>query len=154
MIKRVILTLALSVGTLFAQGNATDLVGLLTQELGVTKQQAEGGTGSLLTFAKSALSGEEFSQVSGALEGIGTLMGSTPKKGDNSAMGALGGIAAAALGGGEKKNGAMGSVASDFTILGMDVGMIAKFVPLILQYFQDSDEGDAASLLYGVLSPK
>ena len=58
---------------------AIELVGLLTDQLGVTQDQATGGAGALFKMAKDNLSENDFGTVKNALRGIDTLMQSAPE---------------------------------------------------------------------------
>ena len=51
-------------------------------------------------------------------------------------MGAIGGIASA-FGGNAEGLGNLASLASGFSQLGLDTGMIGKFVPILLSFVQD-----------------
>ena len=55
------------------------LVGHLTKQLGVTEKQATGGSGAVFSLAKSRLSPSDFSQVSGVVPNMDTLLGAAPK---------------------------------------------------------------------------
>ena len=55
------------------------LVDLLTSQLGVTKDQATGGAGSIFQLAKQNLNVEDFSSVAKAVPGIDQMMGAAPK---------------------------------------------------------------------------
>ena len=50
------------------------LVDLLTSQLGVTKNQAEGGAGSIFQSAKQNLSVEDFSSIAKAVPGIDKML--------------------------------------------------------------------------------
>jgi hypothetical protein len=64
--------------------------------------------------------------------------------------GAIGGISSA-LGGGAEKLGGLASLASGFEGLGLDSGMIGKFVPIIISFVQSKGGDSAKNLLEGVL---
>jgi hypothetical protein len=61
-----------------------DLVDLLSSQLGVTKDQAEGGAGSIFQLAKQNLSVKNFSTVAKGVPGIDQMIGRTPKAGTSS----------------------------------------------------------------------
>ena len=116
----------------------SELVDLLTKNLGVNASQAEGGAGLLFNLAKSKVSGDDFSKVSSAVPGIDGMMNAVKGSGGGGILGGLGNVASG-LGG---KLGGLASLAGGFSKLGMDAGMIGKFVPVILSFVQ-SKGGDA-----------
>jgi hypothetical protein len=75
----------------------------------------------LFKLAKEKLGGGDFGKVAAAVPGIDSLIGAAPTGG------ILGGLA---------------SLAGGFSKLGLDAGMIGKFVPIILSFVQ-SKGGDA-----------
>ncbi|HWC04624.1 MAG TPA: DUF2780 domain-containing protein [Methylomirabilota bacterium] len=120
----------------FAQEN--ELVGTLTKNLGVTKAQAEGGTGALLALAKSKLSVNDFSKVSSAVPGTDALLKSAPAV-DSSGLAGL-----------ASKAGGLASLASSFNNLGLNPGDAARFAPEILKFLNNKGAAEAAKLLAGV----
>jgi hypothetical protein len=108
-----------------------ELVDLLTKNLGVSEAQAQGGAGLLFKLAKEKLSGGDFGKVSAAVPGIDKLIGAAPSAGVLGGLGKMfGGV------------GGLASLAGGFSKLGLDAGMIGKFVPIILSFVQ-SKGGDA-----------
>jgi hypothetical protein len=120
----------------------TDLTSLLVSQLGVSDKQASGGAGSILNYAKGALSADDFSKVASSIPGIDTLLSAVP-----SAGGGLGGVASA-LGGGSL--GGMAALASHFSSLGLNADMVQKFMPVILDYVKGTGGSDVMSLLSGL----
>ena len=68
------------VSTGIGKAQTSDLVGMLTSQLGVSEQQAAGGAGSLFNFAEGQMGSADFDAVSSALPEVGGLMGS-PRRG-------------------------------------------------------------------------
>lgn len=89
------------------------LIKNLTSSLGVTPTQAVGGTAAIINNAKANMKPADFSTLSKQVPQVGTLLGAAP-------AGLLG----------------MGTLASQFSFLGMDASMITKFTPLVLEYLQ------------------
>ncbi len=116
--------------------DATELVNLLTQELGVTKEQAKGGAGAIFNTAKEKLSAEDFSKVENAVPGMDDLLQAAPKADGLSSL----------LGGGE-----MGSLASSFSKLGLSPDMIGQFTPVVLDYVESKGGATVRNILQGVL---
>ncbi|CAI8729555.1 MULTISPECIES: DUF2780 domain-containing protein [Pseudomonas] len=108
--------------------------------LGVTPQQAVGGTSAMLGLAKNQLSSTDYSQLAKEVPGIDKLSGGSGN------LAALSGL----LGSSGKSAGlenALGNVknTSDlnnaFGALGMDSGMVGQFAPVLLKYLGDQGVG-------------
>ena len=134
---------------------AMGLLPTLTQQLGVTDTQAEGGMGSLMQVAQGALSSDEFSQLSQGIPGMDTLLAAAPALGSKSAGGnALSGMLANA-GGIASGLGAMGKLTEQFEALGLSPDMIMQFANMAISYFSKSDVAgtdNTANLLQSGLS--
>lgn len=122
-----------------AAKNSPELVGLLSNELGSTPEQAAGAAGSLFGLAKSKLSPADFTKVAGAVPGMASLLKAAPKMGGGGAMGALG--AASGLAG----------IASSFQKLGLKPELVAKAVPVLTSFVSKSGGADVGNLLANVL---
>ncbi|MFZ3284853.1 DUF2780 domain-containing protein [Pseudomonas sp.] len=112
--------------------------------LGVTPQQAVGGTSAMLGLAKNQLSSTDYSQLAKEVPGIDKLSGGSGN------LAALSGL----LGQSGKSAGlenALGNVKDTndlnnaFGALGMDSGMVGQFAPVLLKYL--GDQGVGGSLL-------
>jgi len=114
-----------------SMGSAS-VVDSLTSQLGVTPQQASGGVGSMLSFAKSQLSPSDFSTVASALPGADKYMSLA-----SSALGMSSISSASGLG-------------SAFSKLGMSPDMVGKFAPVIADYAGKYGSPAAKTLLAGV----
>ena len=117
-----------------------ELIDQLTGNLGVNETQAKGGAGLLFKLAKDKLSGGDFSKVSAAVPGIDGLIGAAPSGG-----GVLGGLGEVFGGGG------LGSLAGGFSNLGLDAGMIGKFIPIVLSFVQSKGGDQIKDILEKVL---
>ena len=122
------------------------LVDLLSSQLGVTKDQAEGGAGSIFQLAKQNLSVEDFSGIAKAVPGIDRMIGAAPKVGGSSST--LGGISSMM---GSNKLGGMAGLTSSFEKLGLSGDMVSKFTPIILDYVKNKGGVTAMNLLKGAL---
>jgi hypothetical protein len=125
-----------------------ELVDQLVKNLGVSEEAAKGGSGLIFNMAKEKLGAGDFSKVAGALPGITDLMKSAPESG-----GVLGGIGklASGFGGGAGQLGNLASLAGGFSKLGLDSGMIGKFIPIILAFAQSKGGDVVKSLLQKAL---
>lgn len=146
-IMMITITLGISHATLFAQD--TSLVSLLTQQLGVTENQAQGGAGSIFNFAKEKLSPPDFAQVSNSVPDMNGLLDAAPKK-ENSMGGMLGGATSMFGGSGSSLEG-LASLASSFSQLGLSPDMVNQFVPVILDYVKTNGGETVSNLLAAIL---
>jgi hypothetical protein len=126
-----------------------ELIDLLTNTLGVKENQATGGAGLLFKVAKEKLGDTDFSQISQHVPGISELIESAPESGGIG--GALGGLASA-LGGSGSELGNLASLAGGFSKLGLDSGMISKFIPVILSFVESKGGGAVKGLLEQALT--
>jgi Protein of unknown function VcgC/VcgE (DUF2780) len=134
-----------------AAGTANpELVGALAKELGSTPQQAEGAAGSLFGFAKTKLKPEDWSKVAGAVPGMDGLLKAAPavaaSASGTSGTGGLSGIASAAAG-----LGGLASMAGSFSKLGLKPEMVAKAVPVLINFVSKSGGAGVGKLLASVL---
>jgi len=127
-----------------------ELIDLLTNTLGVKENQATGGAGLLFKLAKEKLGGTDFSQISQHVPGVNDLIESAPESGG--IAGALGGLASALGGSGASELGNIASLAGGFSKLGLDSGMISKFIPVILSFVESKGGGAVKGLLEQALS--
>ncbi len=128
--------------------DATELVNLLTQKLGVTKEQAEGGAGAILNTAKEKLSDEDFSKVENAVPGMDDLLAAAPKS--DALGGMLGGLQSFRGGGTEAVKG-MASLPSSFSKLGLSPDMVGKFTPVVLDYVESKVGATVRKILQAAL---
>ena len=120
-----------------------ELIEQLVKNLGVSEEAAKGGSGLIFQMAQKKLGAGDFGKVASAMPEINGLVKSAPEAG-----GVLGGIGklASGFGGGAGQLGNLASLAGGFSKLGMDSGMIGKFIPIILSFAQ-SKGGDVIKAL-------
>lgn len=139
----VLATIVWSAPVARAQSAATDaaesdeLVGTLTKELGVTQDQARRGAGTLFALAKQRLEPSAFADVAKAVPGMDGLLAAAP---------ALDG-----LGGDRGRLGTLAATAGAFKTLGLQPGMVTKFVPVLTKFVGAKGGGGVAQLLAGAL---
>jgi hypothetical protein len=119
-----------------------ELIDQLSKNLGVSETQAQGGAGLLFKQAKEKLGGDDFSKVSAAVPGLDSLISAAPASGG----GMMGGITKMFGGAG-----GIAGLAGGFSKLGLDSGMIGKFVPIILSFVQSKGGDGVKSILEKVL---
>ncbi len=123
-----------------------ELLNMLTSQLGINEKQASGGAGMIFNLAKDKLGGD-FSQITDKIPDVTGLMDKAPDTGGG-VMGALGGLASSF---GGDKLGNLASLAGGFSKLDLDVGMISKFAPIIMDFVKDKAGDGAMGLLSKVL---
>ena len=117
-----------------------DLVKSLAGKLAVKPEQAAGAAGAIFGFAKTKLSAEDFTKLSGSVPGMDLLLKAAPAPdAASSAMGQMAGASGIA------------SLAGSFQKLGLSPDMITKFVPEILTFVEGKGGSAAKTLLSGVL---
>jgi hypothetical protein len=122
------------------------LVDLLSSKLGVTKDQAQGGAGSIFQLAKQNLSVKDFSSIAKGVPGIDQMIGAAPKvEGSSSSLGKISSMM------GSNKLGGMAGLTSSFEKLGLSGDMVGKFTPIILDYVKNKGGEHAMNLLKGAL---
>lgn len=125
-----------------------DLINMLTQNLGISESQAEGGTGLLLDLAKKQLGGGDFSKIADAIPNADALMKNAPQaSGLGGMLGGLGGM----LGGKAGNLESLATLASGFSKLDMDSDMIQKFVPVVMDYLKGEGGDEVKALLARVM---
>jgi hypothetical protein len=121
-----------------------ELIDLLTKNLDIEEGQAMGGAGLLFNLAKEKLGDMDFSKVAQHVPGVNDLINSAPESGG--VAGALGGLASA-LGGGTPELGNLAALAGGFSKLGLDSGMISKFIPVMLSFLESKGGGSVKGVL-------
>lgn len=126
-----------------------ELLQQLVEKLGVTDSQASGGTGLILQMAKEHLDGADFSKIAEYIPGAESLIAAAPSEEGEGVMGMLGGIASKL---GADKLGDLAGLASGFSKLDLDGGMIQKFISIITDYLKENGGDSVQQLLANVLS--
>jgi len=127
-----------------------DLINTLVDTLGITKDQAKGGSGALFQNAKDNLSVDDFQKVSDAVPDMDEYLAAAPDAKTKSGLGGTLGSSLSSLGGGAAKAGSMLDLTSVFSKLGMDSGTLGKFVPVVLDFVQSKGGESVAGLLKGL----
>ena len=130
--------------------DVTALIGNLTNNLGVTQQQAEGGTAAIFNAAKPNLSLDQFSQLTDTIPGLTDLLGSAAPAGGASGLGSLAGKAGSMLGDSGSVSSTAGLVDS-FSQLGLSPDMVGKFTGVVLDYVNNIGGSDMMNMLQQAL---
>jgi hypothetical protein len=122
-----------------------ELLNQLTQNLGITADQAKGGAGLLFQLAKNKLGGDDFGKVAGAVPGVEDMMKAVPSGG----LSAVVSNVASSLGAGGGLQD-MAGLAGGFSKLGLSPDLAQKFVPIVLSFVQSKGGDVVKNLLAGV----
>jgi hypothetical protein len=125
-----------------------ELLNQLTQNLGVTLEQARGGTGLIMRLAREKLDSGDFNRVANLIPGVENLIKAAPEpSGTEKALGAL----TSAPVGETEGIGNLVNLTGGFSKLGLDSGMVSRFVPIVLSFIQSRGGTDTRSVLEKVL---
>lgn len=125
-----------------------DLIQLLTSQLGVNSQQAQGGVGALLKAAQEQVTPATFGEIGKLLPQASEWMKAVPS-GGGGLGGGLGGMLGGMLGG---NLGTLAKVASQFSALGIDSSKLAPFAKLALDFLQKNLSGEAKNEIAKLVS--
>ena len=114
-------------------------------ELEVTREQAEGGAGSLLQLAQSRLKPEQFVQVADTIPGISDIIAKAPRF-EVSARGQLVAKLSRIFGG----LGGLSPLARPFSRLHLERPMIRQFAKVLVRFFAEKGGSEIESNLAGV----
>ena len=128
-----------------ASADTSKLIGSLVDKLGVSKEQAAGGSGAVFKEAKNNMSPGDYSQLLNAVPGIDSLVGAAPE------TGGLAGKASSLLGGSSGTASGMAGLADSFSKLGLSPDMVNEFVPVILDFVNSEGGKQAMTLLKNAL---
>ncbi len=125
-----------------------ELLNQLTQNLGVTQEQARGGAGLIMRLAREKLDHGDFNRVANVIPGVENLIKAAPQSsGTEKALGAL----TPAPVGETDSLGSLMNLTGGFSKLGLDPGMVSRFVPIVLSFIQSRGGTDTRSILERVL---
>jgi hypothetical protein len=125
-----------------------ELLNQLTQNLGITEDQARGGTGLILKMARQKLGTGDFSNVTNKIPEFENYVNSAP---EITTTEKVVGSVTSALGSKAEGMGDLSSLAGGFSKLGLDSQMISRFVPIVLSFVQTKGGNTTRSILEKVL---
>ena len=129
-----------------------DLINKLTSELNLDESQAKGGVGMLVKFAREHLGGDEAEEMKAAIPDADEMERAAPEpdaEDEGGIMGMLGDVAGAI--GGEKVAGLAG-LAGGFSKLGIDMGDVSKFLPMVMDHLKGEGKDGLVQKLMGLLN--
>ena len=119
----------------------------------VPREEGTGGGGLLDALGGLSGAGEKSSQGGGLLDALGGLAGGSEKASSGGGLLDMVGKLASATGGDSQLGqlGKLAQLAGAFEKLGLDPGMVVKFLPVILAFVQKKGGAGLADLLQGAL---
>ena len=142
-------TMANQTSTTVSQGG---LVSELVKQLGVSTEQATGGTGALFQMAKTRMTDAEFNQLSSSVPNMNTLLASVPETQTQKPTSTAGFLTALASASGNKTLVSGASLFNTFKQLDLSKDMIGQFTPILIDYVQKNSSAETANLLKMALS--
>ena len=128
-----------------------ELVGQLTNELGVTPEQATSGTGAIFGLVKSRLNPADFSQVAASVPGMDGFLQAAPVATTGSTPDTLTSLVPSELGSLPTGADGIASVASSFQSLGLSPKKAGEFIPVLKSYIASQGGPKAADLFANAL---
>ena len=121
----------------------SSLTGLVTAQLAVTEQQAQGGLGTLFSVAQSTLDGADFQQLSQHVPDMASLLNAAPEVSEK-AQGISSLVAVAGKYGDALKSG--NEAYARFKTLGIDAAQIPQYIEVTNQFLEKQGGTDIAAL--------
>lgn len=117
------------------KGVSMNLIDDLVKQLGVNREQAQGGVGLFVDLLKKNLDGGTFGELLNQAPILSKCQDQAPETGGG-LWGTLGGLASAFGGESGADLGRFAGLADGFSKLGLDPSMITRFLPLVMQFIQ------------------
>lgn len=128
-----------------AMPSAEGLMEALQGNLGVTSDQAEGGMASIMNYVKNNASSDKFSELSNAIPGLDSIMGSVPDIKELGSSDGLSGLMSKAAEYSDSLKG-LNELKQQFEALGLKPEMIMGFIEQAKSYL-DTEQGQEAKKL-------
>ncbi|SFK16723.1 Protein of unknown function VcgC/VcgE [Nitrosomonas aestuarii] len=125
------------------------LVGILTQQLGISPQQALGGAGAIFQAAQTGMNPQAFSTLSQSVPGINEMLSAAPTV--PNPLGSMGSGVSTMLGGAGNTLNSAASLAASFQQLNLSPEMVGQFIPIVTNYVQNTSGQVTANLLRSAL---
>lgn len=110
------------------------LIEILTSQLGVSDEQAEGGAGSIFKLAKQGLNEQDYTSLANNIPGIEKMISASPEPEEESGLFSS---ISSMFGGGSDTLDKMAGLKSSFQKLGLSSDMVGKFLPIIYDYVKE-----------------
>ena len=130
-----------------------DLIGMLTDKLGISSEQAEQGAGLVFSKAKEHLDGADFEKIKDAVPDMDSLLGKAPEAEPSEAGGLMGLVGGAAEKFGLGNVGAMAEMSAGLGKLGIGADKLPTMVSTILEFIEGKLGVDAKAIVEKFLKP-
>lgn len=121
--------------------DVSSLVSMVSENLGVSETQSEGGLASIFDYAKGNLSTTDYSELASSIPGLDSLLENVPSVAADSTNGGstMSGLLSKAS---EYSSslGAINELKQQFDALGLDADMISSFISQISTYLSSNEE--------------
>jgi uncharacterized protein VcgC/VcgE DUF2780 len=137
-------------GAAAAQGvgaSQMSLTDTLTRQLGISQNQALGGSGAIFKAAQGNMNPQDFTTLSQSVPEMNDMLSAAPEPDSISSMTSG---ASSMMGGSDTLN-STASLASSFQQLNLSPDMVGKFMPIITDYIQNTGGQAVAGLLQSAL---
>lgn len=127
-----------------------NLVNILSQQLGISQQQAMGGAGAIFQAAQAGMDPQAFSGMSQSIPGINEMLQAAP-----AASGPLKGMSSGVssmLGGSGNTLSSAATLANSFQQLNLSPDMVGQFIPIVTDYVRNTSGQVSADLLRSALN--
>jgi len=146
---------AITMGTSAASGMATapgqyGLIDILMQQLGISQQQAMGGTGAIFQLAQAGMTPQDFSVLPQSVPGLNEMLNAAPVV--SNPLAGMGSGASSMLGNAGSTLNNAASLAASFQQLNLSPDMVGQFIPIVTNYVSNTSGQATASLLNSALS--
>jgi len=127
------------------QADTGKLIGSLTDLLGVTQEQAEGGAGAIFREAKNNMDTGDYSRLLDAIPGIDSLIRAAPQ------ISGLAGKASSLFGSSSDSIQGLSALTDSFAKLGLSPDMINKYADIVLEFVQSEAGQQMMTMLKSAL---
>lgn len=130
-----------------------ELIGEIVSKVGVNQEQAEGGLGAILNFAKDQLDRDTFSKIASNIGGTDDLIGKFANLASGSNAGGIGGLLSSATSalGIKTDIGGLASMVGTLSNLNIDLDTLKKFAPVVSGFLKNKGLGDIADKIDSLL---
>ncbi|ALM89224.1 MULTISPECIES: DUF2780 domain-containing protein [Alteromonas] len=121
--------------------DVSSLVSMVSENLGVSETQSEGGLASIFDYAKGNLTTADYSELASAIPGLDSLLENVPSVAADSTNG--GSTISGLLSKASEYSSSLGSInelKQQFDALGLDADMISSFITQINTYLNSNEE--------------
>ena len=124
----------------------TELTSVISDNLGISEAQSEGGIASIFSYVKSNLTDTNYSQLAEAIPGLESLIENAPETSSSTNTSSLSSLISKA----SEYSDTLGTISTlkqQFDALGLDSEMISEFISQINAYLTNEQASDTQALL-------